>query len=551
MSYIKELAKYYDTYDKENIPKEGFFVQGVAGCLVISENGNFLLIEDLRSDKKNLNLTLPGKQKKTGQGVNPNLYGFDKINYLLGFDKEKKERAIKVHEGFVNEMLKRESIVNNDEFSIFCNFLRKWNIENVDENILDILKEFSGFYLVVRIGRLSKHYLHEVEDLRFDLFNENEEKYDRCSISGKIDKTARTHEKIKGVIGATSSGAGLISFNTESSESYGLKQSYNSGIGEKTAFKYTTALNYLLRLKKNRMFVQNITVVFWSDNKIGEDIFNFGFNNNNNNNNNNNDIIDIKTKKMLQNIKNGIFSINNNENVYILGIIPFVGRISVNLWESISVNLFAKNILLHQNRLNFEDINNIPIWKILSSISEKNPSLTENLFRSIINNTIYPSILLQKLLLKTKKAIVSGDESYYKIRTAMIKAILIKNYERKITMSLNNEEKNQGYLLGRLFSILGHVQKYALGKTNSSVKSYYSSACSTPAMIFPSLMKKAQNHINKLKDGQSFWAESQIGNIVQNIKEFPKTLNLIDQGQFTIGYFHQRIENYKKKEEKE
>ena len=53
-------------------------------------------------------------------------------------------------------------------------------------------------------------------------------------------------ERIKGVIGAQSSGAALVSFNASAFESYGKEQSYNAPVGKYAEFAYTTALNYLL-----------------------------------------------------------------------------------------------------------------------------------------------------------------------------------------------------------------------------------------------------------------------------------------------------------------
>ena len=64
-----------------------------------------------------------------------------------------------------------------------------------------------------------------------------------CLVTGKKAEISRIHKAIKGVPGAQSSGAALVSFNAPSFESYGKEQSYNAPVGK---YVYTMALNYLL-----------------------------------------------------------------------------------------------------------------------------------------------------------------------------------------------------------------------------------------------------------------------------------------------------------------
>ena len=50
----------------------------------------------------------------------------------------------------------------------------------------------------------------------------------KCLVTGKETEIARIHRGIKGVPGAQSSGAALVSFNATAFESYGKEQSYNA-----------------------------------------------------------------------------------------------------------------------------------------------------------------------------------------------------------------------------------------------------------------------------------------------------------------------------------
>lgn len=92
-----------------------------------------------------------------------------------------------------------------------------------------------------------------------------------CLVTGKKEKIARIHTTIKGVQGAQSSGAALVSFNAPAFESFGIEQSYNAPVGEYATFAYTTALNHLFSQRDYVFQLGNTTVVFWAES--GEEIY--------------------------------------------------------------------------------------------------------------------------------------------------------------------------------------------------------------------------------------------------------------------------------------
>ena len=72
----------------------------------------------------------------------------------------------------------------------------------------------------------------------------------RCLVTGDEDTIAMLHPSIKGVVGAQSSGASLVSFNALAFESYGRNkgQGLNAPVGNHAAFAYGEALNYICLL---------------------------------------------------------------------------------------------------------------------------------------------------------------------------------------------------------------------------------------------------------------------------------------------------------------
>ena len=119
-------------------------------------------------------------------------------------------------------------------------------------------------------------------------------------------------------------------------------------------------------------------------------------------------------------------------------------------------------------------------------------------------------------------------------------------------MDTNNREP--GYLLGRLLAVVERAQQEALGDINATViDRYFSGASATPASVFPRLLKSMRNHIRKAKDaerkrGAAIWLDLQADEIMADLTDFPAFLPIEQQGLFILGYHHQRHELWKKKD---
>ena len=117
-------------------------------------------------------------------------------------------------------------------------------------------------------------------------------------------------------------------------------------------------------------------------------------------------------------------------------------------------------------------------------------------------------------------------------------------------MSLDVESTNPGYCLGRLFAVLEKVQEEANPGINATIRDrFYGSASARPVAAFSHLMKLKNHHLAKLDNrGLDENRERLIGQIMDGIDEFPAHLSLQDQGQFAVGYYHQRQDFFKKHE---
>ena len=108
---------------------------------------------------------------------------------------------------------------------------------------------------------------------------------------------------------------------------------------------------------------------------------------------------------------------------------------------------------------------------------------------------------------------------------------------------LDCNNRNIGYCLGRLFAVLEKMQYEALGNVNATIKDkFYASASTFPASVFGSLVSKSMYHEGKLKDGRRIFFDKLKTEIFSHFSEAPVHLNLVDQVNFAIGYYHQRKE---------
>src|SRR5437667_6378423 len=87
-----------------------------------------------------------------------------------------------------------------------------------------------------------------------------------CLVTGGRGGPTRLHPSIKGVRGAQTSGANLVSFNLDAFTSHGWSQGANAPISQAAAHAYTTALNHLLARgnDRHRLIEGDSTFVFWA-----------------------------------------------------------------------------------------------------------------------------------------------------------------------------------------------------------------------------------------------------------------------------------------------
>ena len=334
-----------------------------------------------------------------------------------------------------------------------------------------------------------------------------------CLITGETHVIARTHPKIKGVYGAQTSGAALVSFNNTAYTSFNKKQNYNAPIGEYAAFAYTTALDYLLKKGSNhKLPLGNITLVFWVEKTHPiKNIFSHFFSTSDDVKDTPQDLDSIKT--LFSTPYNGVKPMfDNKTQFYSLGLSPNASRLSIRFWHHATVKEMAENILTYFNEVEIVMPPNWPTYprlkQILFSMASfrKVENLSEQLsgafIQAILNGKKYPQAALQKALAQDHLESKTENQTY-PYRVSLIKAILIRNYginthcttQQELTMSLNEEISDIAYRLGRLFCELEQAQKEAHKprKIKRTIRESYYTAASTFPQQFPMARKIQHN----------------------------------------------------------
>ncbi|MCF8011166.1 MAG: type I-C CRISPR-associated protein Cas8c/Csd1 [Clostridiales bacterium] len=597
---VNALYRYYETLLNEQdsgVSEPGFNKAKVGHSLVLSGDGNLLDIIDLRAESRKKivarEMDVPEQAKKTS-GISAN-FMCDNCTYALGVSrknkKEKKERLRECFEVFVRKQEEILAGVEDEGAIVFLTFLHKWDIENAGEHpviarYFDDLAE--GSNIVFKLSG-SDGFIHERKAVKeaWDKYRLNHlsEIKMQCLVTGKATGIARLHPSIKGVSGAHPSGASLVSFNCNAFTSYGKEQSFNAPISEEAVFGYTTALNYLLGSSKHRIKVGDTTTVFWAESSVNgleEDLLgallypvpeDSDKNRKKEKDDSNHTVREPQTVKLLHDIFNTIKvgkpintdleGINENVNFYILGLAPNDSRLAVRFWHVDRYGNFIKRLSRHHSDMAMikrydREPGFISIGMILKETAPQKdtrkipPLLGGILMRSILTGTPYPRSLYNAIISR-----IRADREVNYVRAAVIKAYLNrfnrfynKEDEVKLTVALNEQNRNRGYLLGRLFSLLEKVQEGANPGIKSTIREkYFGSASATPVSVFPILLKLAQHHISKAEYGG--YMDKCIEEIISGIDGFPAHLNVEEQGQFMLGYYHQRQALYTKKDKKE
>lgn len=516
----------------------------------------------------------------------------DKAEEVLGYGGEKSKKK---HQLFLDK-LEEYKDVNKIE-PVF-----QFYYENKGKGIKKALKDFEkaipnenerkgniGFRIASQGDRI--HEKSSVLKSIIKKYEENQKEQKqvseiKCSICGSTDYLVADipHGPIKKVPDGQRTGCALVSYNADAFESYHLKGNNNSSICSNCARTYIEGINWLLskgheqiitdqkgkekpqfRYTNRRNFgTKDTAIIFWTKN--------------------NNEVKDIslleepdveEVGRLINAVHSGAAKQGKylqDDLFYSCTLSGAAARIAVRDWLEMSLGDFKQSVAkwfkdIAIDEFDWNQKKMIRHYARLHDLSrgcqranrdgkhdKDDPALARavaSLWNAAIKNTLPPIWLLTKVLQRARldKWGITADKA------ALIKLILNRHNKGGgfvVKESLQEGSRPVAYVCGQLFAKMESIQHAALGDKNAGIRErYFTYAMTTPASAFGRLFSLSSKHFTKLKNekpGLAVNMDKEMQKLCQevDINKFPSIFSLEEQGQFAIGYYHQKQAQFSK-----
>lgn len=557
------LQALYDYYQRKaadpegGIAPEGFEWKPIPFLVVMNGEGRFVTIQDTREGegkkKQSKTFLVPRAEKRT-VGIKANLL-WDNSEYALGADPRGRKDIAKRHAAF-RERLQGDLPADAPEVKALITFLGADPVAQIQAcpEVESIWKEIleNNANLSFRLDGSSHATICEAIMPQLMKRVGLGKADGLCLITGERAPIARLHASMAGVRGAQATGAALVSFNLNAFSSYGKDQNRNAPVSEGAAFAYTTALSHLLnRDSSQKLQIGDATTVFWANRKTefeSQFAYLLGFAPKDNP-----DAEIPAIKALYQSHYSGNLTDEGNTRFFVLGLAPNAARISVRFWHQDTLAGLSEKLRRHFDDLEIvlapKDPGHRALMHLLCSLvldgkaENVPPNLAGNTVRAILSGGLYPQTLLHLAVRR-----IRAERNVTRTRAAVLKAVLNRalllrpTVQQEITVSLDPSNTSPGYRLGRLFAVLEKIQEDAQPGINATIRDrFYGAASSSPASVFPQLLKLKNHHLAKLGNPSYRGAhEKRLAEIFDGIADMPAHLPMEEQARFAIGYYHQR-----------
>lgn len=351
----------------------------------------------------------------------------------------------------------------------------------------------------------------------------------------------RLQTVIKGIPGGQTSGTSIISANASAFESYGLTASLTAPTCSDCAERFTRSLNELLANERSRIRFGDSVYVFWTRDDQAQGLVPLL-----------EEASPAEVKLLLESVKTGKRAVGPNpERFFALALSAAGGRAVVREWidttlpeaEEALARWFRRQGIVDgfSEETRYFGIRSLAgatvrDWRDIS------PPTTRTLLRAALTGSPLPMDMLAAAVRRTQ-----ADQGVNAPQAALIKLVLMSrdgDEEEDHMTELQADHPSAGYQCGRLMAVLESIQRTALpGVKAGVVDRYFGSASSSPAGVFPRLVRGAQPHLGRLerdRPGAYVALQRRLEEVLSQVDEFPAILRLEEQGRFALGYYHQR-----------
>jgi CRISPR-associated protein Csd1 len=586
---LQGLVRLYDRESKRGraLPY-GYSMERVDFVLVLGEDGRVVDVEDLRKERRAPRIPLPAPPKSTVNIAPRFLYG--NSAYVLGVmtraqkEKGRTQRCADEHEAWLAFHHTNLAGAKDAGLRAVLAFCEAWSPDQITK--LRYRDEIDNATIALRLDgdTLSRGAPRLICDRPAAkatwerLSAPNDAPQGVCLVTGTRGPLARLHPSIKGVKGAQASGASLVSYNCEAVEHFGEdSQGLNGPTSVEAAHAYATVLNSMLADPSRRVRIGDATAVYWVETegdpgpaeallatllsggtvKPSEDAEAQRLNET---------LRKIAAGRPLAEADPGL---DPSTRYHLLALGPSAARLVVRWYLVGTLGDLARRVGEHWQDMRLEalpwrtppSVQWLALQTVPARVNKKggydrdkdaiNPTLPGDILRSILTGQRYPTGLLQSLVQR-----LATDRDISGIRIAMVRACLARDHRLGLLtfgapMALDPDNPSPAYQLGRLFAVLENVYRLANpGSERTLADAHYRMSSTQPGAAFPHLLATAQHHLSAIrragKGGLAYVIGKDIEDITARLTTFPRALNSAQQGEFALGYYHQREHRGKK-----
>lgn len=547
MSLLAALVRAYGRLP--DAPPFGFSTEKIGALVSLHADGTVAQVVDLRDDSKKrlpAPMMVPQPVKRT-VAIAPNFL-WDKTAYALGVTAGEGRRTVQEHAAFKERHQAWLAGTNDAGLLAFLRFLDTWRPEEFQAPLWPDEMRDQNIVFALESERRDDVFLHDRPAARAAwarVTGATAADPRICLVTGDRGPVARLHPAVKGVWGAQSSGASLVSYNLDAFTSYGHDQGDNAQVSEAAAFAYTAALNrFLPRDSGHRIQIADASTVFWADcadmavadeaDAWGALILG------------SRSVAGPEEKGAEARIANKLLQIRDGRPLaevepklaqgvrfFVLGLAPNAARLVVRFYWEDDFGVLAQHYAAYLRDIALEPAPERPVFSLYAATLRTAPArrdgngritydreavsslLSGELLRAVLTGGRFPRGLLPLLLMR-----VRGDHHLDRIRMALIKGLIVRDMRlegrlptrpdgtpmEEYLMRSDPDDPNPARRLGRLFALIERAQLAALGdEINATVKDkFLGAAAATPGRVFPMLIEKAEtHHLKRLRNGHS------------------------------------------------
>ncbi len=542
----------------------GYQNRFVTKVVELSLDGGFLDVStptgSTRGKRHGIDRLEPQESPMRTVAVKPRLFA-DNVNYVLGKprEKDKAKQVAERHQAWCNLVAEASEQLQIPEVQAIHNWVLAGGPENLRNN--SVIEEDDDLTF-----RINGQFITDLPEVRAFWANQGESAHmGTCIITGTFGPVVdRMPAPIKGVPDGQMSGTALISVNNPSGESYGLEAALNSPVSVAAAEKLCNGLNHLLnepstsdsegkaRKYKYSLRVGRIVFIAWTRMKQEFDL-----------------MAAIEqpdpdyVQQLIKSVESGMIMTDiDSSEFYAMSLSANAARIVVRDHHETTLHQAKLQVaawfkLLSLNGFNAEPLCPPGIYRLGACLyRDANKDMPTHVPRDLLAAALFPGRKLPPYLLSLalkRNIAMQGPYSEYngKRRIAFDRISLIKAILQQNTMldlkQLNPELVTPAYLCGRLLAIYERIQYdyYNVDQREQPnitiIDKYFGAAAASPGPILGVIGKQARSHLTKLRrKGVSGYYEKALNEIHALLPTFPSSLNLEEQGYFTLGYYHQR-----------